>query len=65
MISKLADLVVGREPVMFATLVAAATGLAVAFGVDISEERLAALNAVIVALVGFAARGVVTPVRKG
>lgn len=65
MLSKLAGLVLGKEPVMFATLVGAVMGLAVAFGFDLTEEQQAAITAVIVAVGGFLARSVVTPIRKG
>jgi hypothetical protein len=65
MLGKIANLIVGKEPVMFATLVSAALGLAVAFGWDISEEQLAAITAAATALAGFLARAAVTPVAKG
>lgn len=64
MISRLVGLVVGKEPVMLAAVVSAGIGLAVAYGAHISDEQQAAITAVVVAVLGFGARAVVTPVRK-
>lgn len=64
MINKLVGLVVGREPVMLASVVSAGIGLAVAYGAHISDEQQAGITAVVVAVLGFGARMAVTPVRR-
>jgi hypothetical protein len=64
MIGKLLTFVVGREPVAVGGLVTAALALAVAFGLDITEEQLAALVAVTTALITLAQRQAVTPVAR-
>lgn len=61
MLSKLAGLIVGREPVAFAAVVSGLIGLAVAYGAHLSAEQQAAIGAAVTALFGFAARAVVTP----
>lgn len=50
-----------REPALFFALLAAALGLLAAFGLDISAEQVAALNAVLAAVMGFVIRQKVTP----
>jgi uncharacterized protein (DUF697 family) len=64
LLSKIINFVIGREPVAVGAVVTALVGLAVAFGADLSEEQTAAISAVAVAVVGWLARSVVTPVRK-
>lgn len=53
-----------REPAMIAALVQAGLALAVAFGLDLSAEQIAALVAVSAAVFGLLTRQVVTPTAK-
>ena len=64
MLTRVLSFVVGREPVAVGAVVAALLTLAVAFGADLTGEQTAAISGVAVALVGFLARSVVTPIRK-
>jgi hypothetical protein len=64
MVNALVRYVAGREPVAVAAVVSALAGLVVAFGADLSEEQTAAITALVIAAVSFAARRVVTPVAK-
>lgn len=50
-----------REPAIFFSLLAAVLGLLAAFGLHISAEQVAALNAILAAVMGFIIRGRVTP----
>lgn len=67
MLTKLTDWILGREPVLASTGVAAVVtalaGVLTAFNViDLTAEQIAALGALVAALAGFAARPVVSPV---
>lgn len=61
MIGRLVEFVVGREPVAAGAVVTALVSLAVAFGADLTEEQVAGISAVVVAVVGWLARKAVTP----
>lgn len=51
-----------REPAIFFALLAAVLGILAAFGLDLSAEQVAAMNAVLAAVMGFVIRQKVTPV---
>lgn len=51
-----------NEPVLVVALVTAIIGLAVAFGVDVSDEAKAAIVTFVGAVLAIVARGKVTPV---
>ena len=53
------------EPVAVAAVVSAAITLAVAFGMDVSGEQVAAISAVLTAVSGLFARSAVSPVEVG
>ena len=61
MIGRVLEFVIGREPVAAGAIVTALVGLAVAFGADLTEEQVAGISALAVALVGWLARKAVTP----
>lgn len=63
MLGKLLDFVIGREPVQTAAVVTAVVGLAVAFGLNLSEEQTAAISGAVAVILGWVARAAVTPVR--
>ncbi len=52
----------GREPVMYLTLVQTAIALVVGFGLDLTGEQIALIMAFSAAILGFVARSQVTPV---
>lgn len=54
-----------REPAVIVSLVAAVIALAVAFGLDVSEEQTGAVMAVVVILAGLVIRSQVSPAGKG
>ena len=66
MLTRLADWIIGREPVATATgiaaVITAALGVAAAFGLDITAEQIAAIGALAAALAGWAGRRAVTPI---
>lgn len=67
MLTRIVDWILGREPVLTSTGVAAVVtalaGVLTAFDVvDLTAEQIAALGALAAAVAGFAARPVVTPV---
>jgi len=53
--------VFGREPVLILTAVQAALALAVAFGLDLSNEQTGAIIALSAAVLGVITRSKVTP----
>jgi hypothetical protein len=63
MLNKLIEKV-RNEPVLITALVAALIALVTAFGLNLTNEQVGAINAVVVAILGFVARGQVTPTRK-
>jgi len=50
-----------REPAVVVTVAAAVLGLAVAFGVPLSPDRIAAITAVLTVVAGIIVRSQVTP----
>lgn len=54
--------VFGREPALFIAMVGAVLSLAVGFGLPVTAEQLALVNAAILAAVAFATRSQVKPV---
>lgn len=62
MIGKVLDFIVGREPVQTAAVVTAIVGLAVAFGLNLSEEQTAAISGAVAVILGWVARAAVSPV---
>lgn len=55
---------VRNEPVLVTAFIAAVIALVTAFGLDLSNEQVAAINALVVAALAFVARAKVTPLRK-
>jgi len=51
----------GREPVMYLTLIQTALALIVGFGLDLTGEQIALIMAFSAAVLGFVARSQVTP----
>lgn len=54
----------GREPTLILNLVAQVIATSVAFGLVLNEVQIVALNSLTAALVSFAIRRVVTPVKS-
>lgn len=52
----------GREPALFFALFAGLVGLALAFGLKLTDIQLAGINAAMFAVVGFIVRQNVSPV---
>jgi uncharacterized membrane protein len=50
-----------REPVLVTGFIAAVVALVTAFGLHLSNEQVAAINAVVVAILAFVARSKVSP----
>lgn len=53
--------VFGREPALFIGAIGVLISLGVAFGLKLSVEQIAAVNAAVLAVVAFATRSQVTP----
>lgn len=55
-------MIFNREPALVLAAIAAVVSLAIGFGVDITTEQLALINAAAAAIVGLIVRSKVTPV---
>jgi chromate transport protein ChrA len=53
-----------NEPVLVTGFLAAVIALVTAFGLNLSNEQVAAINAVVIAVLAFVARKKVVPTRK-
>lgn len=55
-------MIFGREPAAIAAVIAIAINLFVSFGLKLTVEQIALVNALVVGVLGLAVRQVVTPV---
>ena len=55
-------MILGREPAAIAAFIAIAINLAISFGLQLTVEQIALINALVVGALGLIVRQVVTPV---
>lgn len=58
-------MIFGREPALIAGAIAIAINLAISFGLNLSTDQVALINALVVAVLSIIVRQNVTPVASG